>query len=100
MVAHNGSEIGVFNVNGQFRAYRNRCPHQLGPACDGYLTGTILASADTGFQPRWALDGQVLLCPWHSLEFDLNTGQRIRGRGERLHRYEVLEENGQLFLEV
>jgi hypothetical protein len=31
----NGVEIGVIFSKGQYYAYRNRCPHQGGPACEG-----------------------------------------------------------------
>ena len=62
-VKHRNFEIGVFNVNGEFRAYRNRCPHQLGPACEGAISGTLMGSADTDWQLEWVLDGRVLLCP-------------------------------------
>ena len=33
----NGREIGVFNVNGEYFAVLNRCPHQGGPLCSGRL---------------------------------------------------------------
>ena len=31
----NGKSIGVFRVDDQFYAIRNRCPHQFGPLCVG-----------------------------------------------------------------
>ncbi|MBM4436549.1 MAG: Rieske 2Fe-2S domain-containing protein [Actinobacteria bacterium] len=100
LVVHGGIEIGIFNVNGEFRAYRNRCPHQLGPACAGHVTGTLLASRASNWTPQWALADQVLLCPWHQMEFDLTTGHRIRGRGERLHAYRIEQVDGDLYLEL
>lgn len=99
-VKHRNVEIGVFNVDGCFRAYRNRCPHQLGPACEGAVSGTFMGSAETEWQLEWTMDGRVLLCPWHQVEFDLESGQRIRGRGERLRSYRVEVENGELYVLV
>ena len=32
----NGKSIGVFRVDDQFYAIRNRCPHQFGPLCLGH----------------------------------------------------------------
>ena len=37
-------EIGVFNVNGEFHAYRNICPHAGAPVCVGKISGTTLPS--------------------------------------------------------
>ena len=100
MVRHGNVEIGVFNLGGEFRAYRNRCPHQLGPACEGVVSGTLMGSVDTNWETEWVLEGRVLLCPWHQVEFDLDTGERIRGRGERLRSYRVEVENGELYVHV
>ena len=38
-----GRSIGIFNVNGEFYAIRNTCPHQGGPLCSGRLTGFVMA---------------------------------------------------------
>ena len=35
IVEVDGRSIGVFNVDGEFLALRNRCPHQGGPLCEG-----------------------------------------------------------------
>ena len=37
--------IGVFNVEGEFFAIRNRCPHQGGPLCLGRLSPWAVATA-------------------------------------------------------
>ena len=34
LVSVKGREIGVFNVNGEFFALANRCPHEGGPMCE------------------------------------------------------------------
>lgn len=93
-------EVGVFRLGTEFRAYRNRCPHQQGPACHGVVTGTLVATAGSNWIPEWVLDGQVLLCPWHSMEFDLTTGVRIRGRGERLRAYPVHVIDDQVYVDI
>jgi hypothetical protein len=38
-----GRSIGVFNIDGEFFALRNRCPHQGGPLCEGKLSGLMEA---------------------------------------------------------
>lgn len=68
-----GRSIGVFNVNGDFYAIRNSCPHQGGPLCAGYLTGFVLA--DKPGEYTYTKRGEIVRCPWHGWEFDVKTGQ-------------------------
>jgi nitrite reductase/ring-hydroxylating ferredoxin subunit len=37
VIAVEGDEIGVFKVGGTFYAWKNHCPHQGGPICQGRL---------------------------------------------------------------
>ncbi len=39
IVELNGHSIGVFNVNGEYYALKNDCPHQRAPLCEGKITG-------------------------------------------------------------
>ena len=98
---HSGSmEIAVFRLGDEFRAYRNRCPHQQGPVCHGIITGTQVATASSDWESEWVREGRVLLCRWHAMEFDLETGERIRGRGERLRSFPVSVTDEQVFVDV
>ena len=63
-------ELGVFNIAGQLHAIPNLCPHQRGPLCAGAVSGTIDCGPHTDWQLAWIWDGEVVSCPWHSL--DLN----------------------------
>jgi nitrite reductase/ring-hydroxylating ferredoxin subunit len=68
-----GRSIGVFNVNGTFHALRNRCPHQGGPLCEGFLMSSLGSRGPGHYDHR---PGETLVrCPWHGWEFDLRTGQ-------------------------
>ncbi|MCC6628152.1 MAG: Rieske 2Fe-2S domain-containing protein [Chloroflexi bacterium] len=89
VVTVRGIEIGIFNVEGVFYALPNRCTHQWGPLCEGALSGTVRADADTGWRLQWARDGRVIVCPWHALEFDVTTGQCLAHPRVRLRRYGV-----------
>lgn len=68
-----GRAIGVFNINGEYFAIRNQCPHQGGPLCHGRVTGFILATAPG--QYSYTRRGEIVRCPWHGWEFDIKTGQ-------------------------
>ena len=70
-----GRSIGVFNVDGEFHAIRNACPHQLAPLCRGTVSGTTLPSRPNEFQ--YGCEGRIIRCPWHGWEFDLTTGQSV-----------------------
>jgi nitrite reductase (NADH) small subunit/3-phenylpropionate/trans-cinnamate dioxygenase ferredoxin subunit len=51
-----GKQVAVFNVEGQFCAIENVCPHRGGPVGEGDL------------------DGKIVTCPWHGWQFDVTTG--------------------------
>jgi 3-phenylpropionate/trans-cinnamate dioxygenase ferredoxin subunit len=84
LVDLNGRRIVVFNINGEFFALANRCPHQGGSLYDGRLTG--LVESDVPGQYHYSRQGEILRCPWHSWEFDVRTGKswcdpsRVRAR--------------------
>jgi 3-phenylpropionate/trans-cinnamate dioxygenase ferredoxin subunit len=68
-----GRSIGVFNVNGEFFALRNRCPHQGAELCTGPLGGSVTSTGPGHYEFTRA--GEILRCPWHGWEFDIRTGQ-------------------------
>jgi nitrite reductase/ring-hydroxylating ferredoxin subunit len=83
-------EIGVFNVDGTFHALPNLCIHQWGPLCEGRLAGTTIADSTHNWKLEWAREGEIIVCPWHSLEFDLISGQCLAYRKVRLRKYPVV----------
>jgi nitrite reductase/ring-hydroxylating ferredoxin subunit len=68
-----GRSIGVFNVDGEFFAIRNRCPHQGAPLCEGKLWGSL--TADTPGSFAYEARKEILTCVWHGWEFSIRTGQ-------------------------
>jgi nitrite reductase/ring-hydroxylating ferredoxin subunit len=68
-----GRSIGVFNVDGEFYAIRNRCPHQGAPLCEGKLWGALSADKPGSFS--YDASREILTCVWHGWEFSLRTGQ-------------------------
>ena len=75
IVEAEGRSIGIFNVNGQFYALRNACPHQAAPLCLGAIKGMTMPSKPGEYV--WAREGEIIRCPWHGWEFDLTTGRSI-----------------------
>jgi len=52
-----GTQVAVFNVDGELCAINNICPHRGGPLGEGDLEGTLVS------------------CPWHGWQFDVKTGK-------------------------
>ena len=91
-----GREVGVFNVRGRFYALPNVCFHQNGPLCRGLVSGTLVASEETGWQREWVQEGEIVTCPWHLLEFDVTTGRCVNYPERRLPLYRIEREGGEL----
>jgi 3-phenylpropionate/trans-cinnamate dioxygenase ferredoxin subunit len=68
-----GRSIGVFNVDGEFFAIRNRCPHQGAPLCEGKLWGALKSDVPGSFEYCGTKD--IIACIQHGWEFSLRTGQ-------------------------
>ena len=88
-----GRSIGVFNVEGQYYAIRNRCPHQGAPLCEGKLWGSLRADKPGSFQ----YDGtkEIIACISHGWEFSVKTGQSwCDPQRLRVRRYDVELEDG------
>ncbi len=89
-------EIGIFNVAGQYYALPNICIHQAGQLCSGRVSGTLVANAGTQWKFEWALEGEIITCPWHALEYRITTGQCLAFPGRRVRTYPVRVEDGQI----
>jgi len=53
----NGKEIALFNLDGNFHAMNDTCPHRGGPLSEGFV------------------ENGVLTCPWHGWQFQLASGE-------------------------
>ncbi len=71
-----GLPIGIFNIDGEYFAILNRCPHQGAPLCEGHLWPGLLVSSEPGEYTNRA-EVPIISCIWHGWEFDLRTGQSV-----------------------
>jgi nitrite reductase/ring-hydroxylating ferredoxin subunit len=98
LVTVGGRSVGVFNVDGEFFALLDRCPHQGGPLCHGQLWGAVSAPVPGVYE--YAAAGPLLRCPWHGWEFDVRTGQSWWDPPRmRVRRYPVTIEPAEAALE-
>jgi nitrite reductase/ring-hydroxylating ferredoxin subunit len=93
-------ELGVFNVDGRYYALPNVCAHQFGPLCEGRISGTLVATEATSWQRTWVQEGEILICPWHGLEFDITTGRCVAYQNVKLRQFTVRVEGEHLVVSV
>lgn len=74
-VRDGGTSIGVFNVEGNYYALANVCPHQLAPLCEGQITGQTIADSVGDF--KQIREGEIIQCPWHGWKFDITNGKSV-----------------------
>ncbi len=100
IVEIDGKEVGIARLkNGEYRAVRNHCPHKGAPVCKGFISGTMVPGA-VG-ELVYDRDGEILVCPWHGYEFDLDTGAVIyQESSEKLLMYPVEVRNGEVVVTV
>ena len=70
-------------------ALPNICPHQFGPICTGPVSGTFRSDEAHDWNHFWDLDGRVIACPWHGIEFDITTGVALATPKYRVRHYPV-----------
>jgi nitrite reductase (NADH) small subunit/3-phenylpropionate/trans-cinnamate dioxygenase ferredoxin subunit len=70
-----GKELALYNVNGEFHAIENFCPHKGAPLADGLLCG------------------HTIECDWHGWRFDVRTGQCLTNNSN-VESYTVVIEDG------
>ena len=77
-----GRRLAVFRGrDGALFATQAECPHKNGPLADGLLGGS------------------TLICPLHSLKFDLTTGKALNGDCSLQTYVATLSESGQVMVE-
>jgi nitrite reductase (NADH) small subunit len=82
-------EVGVFNVDGALYAVPNFCPHQQGPLCAGTTSGEWRCSLKTGWLHEYDRRGEIVVCPWHGIEFDITSGRCLSSPKYRVRTYQV-----------
>lgn len=90
--------IGLIRLGDKVRAVRNLCPHKRAPVCQGRLHGTMLPSAPSSFV--FGMENQVLQCPWHGWEFDLETGASLCVGKAKLTLYPVTLKERAVYVEL
>ena len=80
VIAAGDAEVGVFRIDGELIAWRNHCPHQGGPVCQGRLLRRVEERLDGDKRSlgiHFADNALNIVCPWHGYEFDVRTGRHV-----------------------
>ncbi len=77
-----GQEYALFRVGEEILCIDSACPHEGASLADGEIK-----------------DG-VVVCPWHSWEFDVCTGCSLDPPGNDVATYETLIEDGRVFIKT
>ena len=77
-----GKTICIANVNGEFSAMDNICPHRGGPLGQGMI------------------EGNKVVCPWHGWAWDTKTGVAEQNGNMKVAVYPMKIENSEVLIEI
>jgi nitrite reductase (NADH) small subunit len=69
-----------------------------GTACGRH--GTLIANKETNWRPAWVQEGEILVCPWHALEYDLTTGRCMAYPRVKLRQFPVRVEGEHVVVSI
>jgi nitrite reductase/ring-hydroxylating ferredoxin subunit len=103
LVKNGPVEIGVIFHNGAYYAYRNQCPHQGGPACEGLKMPQVvekIGEKGVHLGQDFDVSDMHIVCPWHGWEFHLTDGVHVIDKRQRLKKYPVVERGDEIYVTV
>jgi nitrite reductase/ring-hydroxylating ferredoxin subunit len=103
VIATGDAEIGVIRHDGKYYAYRNHCPHQGGPVCEGVRMPAVIdvIGRDRTFVRQDYDHAEIhIVCPWHAYEYRLEDGVNACNKRLRLQKFNVVETNGSVYVEI
>jgi nitrite reductase (NADH) small subunit len=77
-----GVAVCLANVNGALSALDNICPHRQGPLGQGWI------------------EGEAVVCPWHSWAFDAKTGVSVYPENVRVEVFPVRVEGESVLVDI
>lgn len=77
-----GTDVALFNVDGEFFAINNTCRHRGGPLGEGFL------------------EGDVVSCPLHGWRYNVRTGACITIPNQMVYSYPVKVEGNDVLVSV
>ena len=82
----------------EFHVLRDTCPHQGARLSDGRVGG-VASECEAGRGITYERVGEILTCPWHGWEYDLQTGRPlVASNRNRVRTFRVQVESGRVFV--
>ncbi len=103
VISCDGTEIGVFMVDGELVAWYNQCAHRGGPVCQGRIYQQVVEPVDEAGKTRMLQHDpqrKNIVCPWHGWEFDLRTGRHPAGEKFALRKAKLEVADGHVYVVV
>ena len=75
LVLARGRPVVIYNLDGEWFALSNKCPHQGGALCQGRRVGLVKSTGPGEYE--FSRQNEIVRCPWHGWEFDIRTGKSI-----------------------
>ncbi|HZW58175.1 MAG TPA: Rieske 2Fe-2S domain-containing protein [Nitrososphaerales archaeon] len=106
IVEVNGKRVGVYRFGAKYFAYENQCPHEGGPVAEGKVVGHYECKLSEGPVKRdiasegFSEESMDIVCPWHGIQFDLQTGECRGSQRLKLTPYEVVQDGEMIKLKL
>ena len=103
VISCDGTEVGVFKVDGELVAWHNQCAHLQGPVCQGRIYSRVEEPLDHNGHTRMLQYNDKekhIVCPWHSWEYKIETGECAGNPRIKLQRFNVTERDGSVYVIV
>jgi nitrite reductase (NADH) small subunit len=77
-----GVAVCLANINGELSALDNWCPHRRGPLGQGWI------------------EGEAVICPWHSWAFNAKTGNADYPENEKVNAFPLRVEGEDVLIDI
>lgn len=91
-----GTEVGLFLVDGEYHAVANYCVHAGAPLCEGDEVEGIAVGED-GDSLEYT-GQQLIQCPWHLWKFDVETGRNVDDESVAVPTWQTEVEDGTIYV--
>jgi nitrite reductase/ring-hydroxylating ferredoxin subunit len=101
VISCDGTEVGVFKIDGELVAWHNECAHLQGPVCQGRIYAKVEEPVDANGHTRMLHYNEKekhIVCPWHGWEFSLKTGKHPTHSTARLRKARLEVNDGQVYV--
>ena len=103
VISCDGTEVGVFKIDGELVAWHNQCAHLQGPVCQGRIYAKVEEPVDANGHTRMLHYNEKekhIVCPWHGWEFHLADGRHCGDARIALQKFDIVERNGEVYVAV